>query len=129
MAIPCEAWWVATEDMGPAFRAHYEMEARRGELRIGFEAVVEHTPERLVVVGFDRLGAQAFALHQTGTTIEIVLPARPGFHVHPITVLGAIHRVRFRDQGKPEPDGSMHVRACGIEIRMREAPAEPARSR
>ena len=76
-----------------------------------------------------RIGqGQAFALRQVGTEIEIVLAPRRGFFVHPITVLGAIHRARFLGKAETGPDGSMRVRACGIEIQLRESLTAAART-
>ena len=128
LSHPCPAYWVSTEAMGPPFRSRYEFRARAGNVTQGFSAVVELTGAGLALVGFDRLGAQAFALRQVGTEIEIVLAPRRGFFVHPITVLGAIHRARFLGKAETDPDDNTPLRACGIEIQLRELLRAAART-
>jgi hypothetical protein len=104
--------------MGPPFRTRYQFHAKAGSATLRFSAVAALTETGLLLVGFDRLGAQVFALRQAGTGIEIVLPPRRGFLMAPITVLGAIHRARFLGLGQADPEGGTRVRACGIEIRL-----------
>lgn len=103
---------VDTAIIGGDFTARHSIEARFGERRAIFQAILQKTGDRLIIVGLTPQGQRAFVLQQRGREVEY--DQAPGVELpfSPWHILVDIHRGLFRGGGPspaPRPDGEHHV--------------------
>ena len=127
VAPACPIDRVAPGDMGPDFRARYGVQVRWDEGEERLDLVVEKYGEGLVLVAFNPLGAEAFALSQTGSEVEQVRPTLPGLRVRPLDVLDAVQRLRSERGAHPDGGGADEVQRSSTEEVQRDSVDEVQR--
>ncbi len=110
----CEGPLTSTELIPDGLRLRQQHRVRAGAVDLALDLVAEKTSGRLVVVGFNVLGAKSFAVTQRGLEVEVERFV-PFQSVPPENVLRDLHRVSFSQYGPRESarEAEVSVRSMG----------------
>lgn len=103
---------VDTTELGGDFTARQSVEATFRDRKAIFQAIVQKTGERLVIVALTPQGQRAFVLEQRGRTVSFEKSPGAELPFSPWHILVDIHRGIFRGGGpspKARPDGKHSV--------------------
>lgn len=124
----CPGPLVASDTIPGDFLWRERVRYRGARVETSLELAVEKRGDRLVVVGFNELGAKAFEVVQEGLDVHARSHLGPGAAVRPRTVLRDLHRARLAGGAAPlapAPDVSLRPPGCDYEVSFARLSAQP----